>query len=201
MVAETRTHKAGGSVYYLLPPGVTGTAEFNDDGRYRRVLTRRWRDGDRFALWIGMNPSTADERGDDPTVRREWICTREELWKHTPEQRQFDRYVKVNVADFVATAPRELVNGLKSGTVLLSDANFDAIMAHARQAGVVVLAFGTLAKVKPLHSYAARIIAALEAEDIGLYCRGVTKDGSPRHALYLRSDAPFVPFERGSYQP
>lgn len=37
--------------------------------RYRYALWRRWGDGP-HAMFIGLNPSTADETADDPTIRR-----------------------------------------------------------------------------------------------------------------------------------
>ena len=40
------------------------------DGRHRWWLTRRWGDGGRNLLFIGLNPSRADGSRDDPTLRR-----------------------------------------------------------------------------------------------------------------------------------
>jgi len=36
---------------------------------YRYTLTQRWSD-DPLVQFIGLNPSTADENADDPTIRR-----------------------------------------------------------------------------------------------------------------------------------
>lgn len=44
-------------------------AIFSDCRIYRYALWRRWGSGD-YAMFIGLNPSTADEANDDPTVRR-----------------------------------------------------------------------------------------------------------------------------------
>jgi hypothetical protein len=41
----------------------------SEDGRYRYHLTRTWDDGDR-AVFVMLNPSTADAYEDDPTIRR-----------------------------------------------------------------------------------------------------------------------------------
>lgn len=52
----------------------TGThfcgAEFSPCRRYRYGLYRGWQLGTGFAMFVGLNPSTADETADDPTIRR-----------------------------------------------------------------------------------------------------------------------------------
>lgn len=45
-------------------------AVFSDDRRYRYLLWRRWSEDKPLVLFIGLNPSTADETMDDPTIRR-----------------------------------------------------------------------------------------------------------------------------------
>jgi hypothetical protein len=58
---------------------VNRRAEFSPDRRYRYSLTILWDSGP-MAAFIGLNPSTADEVQDDPTIRRcrgfasEWGC-------------------------------------------------------------------------------------------------------------------------------
>jgi len=44
---------------------------FSSCRMYRYVLWRRWNSSDpKYVMFIGLNPSTADEVNDDPTVRR-----------------------------------------------------------------------------------------------------------------------------------
>src|ERR1019366_6557448 len=51
-------------------------AILSDCRRYRFELWRTWddllNDGNGYAMFVGLNPSTADETEDDPTIRR---CT------------------------------------------------------------------------------------------------------------------------------
>ena len=49
-------------------PGEAGDA--SDDRRYRYELSRIWDAALPPVLFVGMNPSTADEEQDDPTIRR-----------------------------------------------------------------------------------------------------------------------------------
>jgi len=45
-------------------------ASFSEDRLYRFTLYRRWAESGDEILFIGLNPSTADEAHNDPTVRR-----------------------------------------------------------------------------------------------------------------------------------
>lgn len=188
-MTKPQNHDPGGKVRLPLPAGVTGSAVFSECGRYRPLLFREmgFTGQAGFALWLGMNPSTAAEDVDDPTVKREWTYTRDRL--------RLPVYVKANVMDYRATKPEAL---LAPGIVPQSAENRPAIIRQARAARHVILAFGALAK--PLRRYAAEIVAELEAEAIPLFCLGFTKDLSPRHPLYLRQDSPLLPFPCGSYR-
>ena len=45
-------------------------AIFSECRKYRYALCRIWDDSKPYAMFIGLNPSTADETEDDPTIRR-----------------------------------------------------------------------------------------------------------------------------------
>lgn len=49
---------------------VSQKARFSRCRSYRYSLERSWVGGNGRALFIGLNPSTADHRKDDPTIRR-----------------------------------------------------------------------------------------------------------------------------------
>ena len=56
----------------MTPQPQNKTATFSECRKYRYTLWRRW-DGlfaSGYAMFIGLNPSTADETNDDPTIRR-----------------------------------------------------------------------------------------------------------------------------------
>ena len=54
----------------LFGPHHGGSAEFSPDRIYRYALYRTWDETKPRVMFIGLNPSTADESKDDPTIRR-----------------------------------------------------------------------------------------------------------------------------------
>jgi hypothetical protein len=172
-------HDPGGRARFRLQPGITGKAEFSPCGQYRYWLSRDWgwrrfTDGrEPFALWIGMNPSTAEANIDDPTIRREMSFTK---------AMRLDCYVKVNVMDYRATDPKRL---LGIDVLPCSPDNAVNIGKFAKRAERVIAAWGALPK--PLRHYADAVLRELDG--VTIYCMGRTADGSPRHPLYLSRDA------------
>lgn len=82
-----------------LAPGVVATAEFSPCETYRYALTRTWDPEAKKVLWIMLNPSTATENTDDPTVRRVQGFSR--AWG-------FSGAVVANIFALRATDPKEL---------------------------------------------------------------------------------------------
>lgn len=181
-------HDPGGKV--RIPVGdMHAAAEFSPCGRYRHTLWRTWsalREEAAFALWIGMNPSTADATHDDPTVRREIGFTR---------RLGLESMCKVNVMDYRATRPADLLPSpaLRPDFRPRSAHNLPAISRNASVAERVIVAFGALPK--PLRGYAAETVEMLLGQGVRLWCLGTTADGSPRHPLYVRRDAPLTVWE------
>lgn len=180
-------HDPGGKARFALQPGVHGSAEFSECGKYRYWLARDWGwQAPRplalvpFALWIGMNPSTAESDVDDPTIRREMMFTR---------VMGLDAYVKMNVMDYRATNPKAL---LAPSVAPCSDENLWAIKIAAEGAARIIVAWGALPK--RLQCYADRVQALLPRQR--LECMGVTASGAPRHPLYLPNIAAPQPWGR-----
>jgi hypothetical protein len=141
---------------------------------YRYRLFRRWGLGP-VCTFIMLNPSTADGKLDDPTIRR---CV------GFAKREGCGALLVVNLFAFRATEPDDL---------LLADDPFgpDGVQ-HLREAveetrGPVVAAWGAWAGARE----PGKVIA--DRFHGRLVCLGTTKDGSPRHPLYVRADAPLVP--------
>lgn len=175
-------HDPGGKVRLALMPGVRGDASFSADGRYRRLM-RRWTGDafpDRYILFIGMNPSTADAEVNDPTCAREWTFAKRE---------GYSAMVKANVGDYRATDPKML---LAPGVTAASPDNIPTIRQAAAGADMVILCHGKLNKA--LAPAGKALVEALRADSVALWCLGTNADGSPKHPLYLRADTPLIPY-------
>jgi hypothetical protein len=149
----------------------------SDDRRYRYTLWRDWADElfrnrtkEGFVQFIGLNPSTADETINDPTIRR---CVRfAKDWGYLA-------LCMTNVYAFRATSPTKL----KAEQFPHGDDNFKYVGEVAKEAAIVVAAWGTHAafikEIPPL------IISSVLEHGKPIYHLGLNSDGSPKHPLYL----------------
>jgi hypothetical protein len=150
---------------------MTGGAAFSRDGRYRYRLWRRW-DRSRPAIAFCMlNPSTADARRDDPTIRRCIGFARE--WGYGGIE-------VVNIFALRATDPRRL----RSSRDPVGPRN-DAFMLRAAARSPVVIAWGVHGALRDRGTEALKLFGAGSR----LLALGRTRSGAPRHPLYLRRDA------------
>jgi len=129
-------------------------------------------------LWIMLNPSTADETQDDPTIRRVRAFTR---------RLGFGQFTVVNLYALRSTAPR----GLWVADDPVGPQNDETIAEEAFVAVVddvpIVAAWGASARPE-------RVAQVLAIPHVAprLHCLGVTAHGAPRHPLYLPGDAPLT---------
>jgi hypothetical protein len=171
-----RLHEAGGKVKIAIASDILGDAGFSICGKRRLWLSRRWGTCTLgTTLFVGMNPSTAAAEIDDPTVHREIGFTRR--WGH-------DVYLKANVMDWRATEPKHL---LGDDMEPCGPDNLTTIRELASRADTIVMAFGALHPRIAVHG--RNTVEALRKDGRVLMCLGLTKDGHPRHPLYLRKDS------------
>ncbi|TMC73897.1 MAG: DUF1643 domain-containing protein [Chloroflexi bacterium] len=148
---------------------MTGGATFSADRRYRYRLWRRWDRTRPIVAFVMLNPSTADARHDDPTIRRCLGFARR--WGYGGIE-------VVNLFAYRATDPR----ALRTVRDPVGRANRGHIQSALRRATLVIVAWG------------ARADGSLLAELAEARCLGLTRAGQPRHPLYLRGDVRPVPF-------
>ncbi|RNL60999.1 DUF1643 domain-containing protein [Nocardioides marmoriginsengisoli] len=154
------------------------TAVLSADGLYRYELTREWGRPSGFLTWIMLNPSTADAQADDPTIRR--CIGFAKSFGHTGI-RVLNLYAlrATNPAD-LWTAPDPV--GPENDQVLA-----DELMRATRDQSVVVAAWGANARQTRVDQFLSFPRAASTLRSLG-----ITKDGQPRHPLYLPKTAPLT---------
>jgi hypothetical protein len=156
-------------------PTMSCSASFSPCRRYRFELWRRWAPGP-YAMFIGLNPSTADETQDDPTIRR---CVRfAQAWG-------YPALCMTNLFAFRATDPRDL----KAEPNPIGWGNNATLIRLSAGAGIVIAAWG----VHGAHQNRAAEVMELIPE---LQCLALSKDGHPRHPLYLKADSKPFPLRR-----
>jgi hypothetical protein len=156
----------------------TSSAVISDDGVYRYQLTRL-RPGSGPPLVMGMlNPSKADHEINDPTVVR---CI------GFADRENASELIIWNAFGLRATDPREL----RRHADPVGPDNDQHIRALCTPGSRVVVAWGNGGN---LYGRDKIVTAMLAATGVRLMCLGVTKDGSPRHPLYVKADAPLLPY-------
>jgi hypothetical protein len=170
-------------------------ADLSSCGTYRYRLWRAWdRSLTRRATFIMLNPSTASESEDDPTVRKvvgfaqRWGCGRIDI---------------VNLFAFRATAPDDLVRfvrrfGLPRAVGEDTDTHVSVAVRDALDAGVVVVAaWGSNANRRELRRRVDIVRVLLwhlssPYPERDVMCLGRASDGCPRHPLMLAYSTPLV---------
>lgn len=162
-------------------------AHLSLDGKYRYVLERQWgAPGDDLALFIMLNPSTADAVVDDATIRRCMGFARR--W-------HLNGIRVVNLYAYRATNPRDLsATADPEGVVVNNETIYNSVHGCRR----IICAWG--ASPGP-HADRPRRVVGLLIEALGpsryaprLEALKLTKAGHPCHPVRLPYDLRPVPF-------
>ena len=160
------------------PHGVA-TATFDATRTYRYRLSRTWDPSGPTVAFVMLNPSTADADVLDPTVRRCVGFARD--WG-------FGSLEVVNLFAFRATDPRDLLRA----DAPVGAANDRAVLDATAGADRVVVAWGA----RGTHQGRAEVVAGLLSRArVRSVALGTTRDGQPRHPLYVRADRPPAPWK------
>ena len=149
-------------------------ADFSECRRYRYALWRIWEPLKPRVMFIGLNPSTANEVDADPTIRSVG-----RIAKHNGS----GGFYMMNCFPFVSTDPEQLRDHGNT------DQNDAWIRIVANVCSDVVFAWGGFSVVRDLGRE-----AELRAMFPNAKALHINKDGSPKHPLYCKSTSQFVQF-------
>jgi len=145
------------------------SAVFSECRLWRYELWRIWDESKPYALFICLNPSTADESNDDPTVRR---CIRyAQAWG-------YGGMCMANIFAFRATDPKVM----KAAHDPVGPENDYRLENLHKSASITICAWGTHGE---FHGRASKVMALLGGNT---YCLKRTNKGHPGHPLYLKKD-------------
>lgn len=159
---------------------------FSPCRRYRYTLWREWdpdlltgcaddsENASRFLMVIGLNPSTADETNDDPTIRR--CIGFAKRWG-------YGALCMTNLFAFRATDPEVMKRSLApEGETIDSHTSVNCrwLLNTAKEAGMILAAWGKHG------SYRDRAQSVLRMLDLyTIHALTLNSDGSPKHPLYV----------------
>ena len=148
-------------------------AVFSDCRKFRYALWRMWDEDKPLVMIIGLNPSTADEKVNDPTITR--CISFASSWG-------YGGVCVTNLFGFRATAPTEL----KAYHDPIGKENDAWVHEMAKEAAIKVAAWGNHG------NFLNRSVDFLSSLD-QLHCIKMNKSGEPAHPLYLKAELKPVP--------
>ena len=156
-------------------------ATFDASGRYRYTLWRHWQRDRPKVAFVMLNPSTADHRVDDPTIRRCIGFARS--WG-------YGSLLVVNLFAYRTPSPTVL----RRARDPVGPRNDHYLRYARRRAAAVVIAWGVHGRLRDRHEQVLSLLSQRGATR--LMCLGRTRHGFPRHPLYLRASARPQPWHR-----
>jgi len=142
-------------------------AKFSECGNYRYSLWRIWDEDKKVLTFIGLNPSTANEEKDDPTIRRIIQFAKDN---------GYGGCRMLNLFTLISSDPYRLL--VSRNTFKNADYWLTVLGTHP-----VVFAWGSFKEAK----FRAKEVIKMFPEAL---CLGKNKDGSPKHPLYLKANTP-----------
>ena len=153
---------------------VNKNAIFSDCRKYRYALSRTWNGKKKTILFIGLNPSTADEKIDDPTIRK--CINYAQNWG-------YGSLLMVNLFAYRATIPTELKN-VKNP---IGNDNDLHILELSKKADLAVAAWGNEGFLLNRDKVVKKLIP-------NLMCLKINKSGQPAHPLYQKKDLKLIKY-------
>jgi hypothetical protein len=141
-------------------------AEFSSDRVHRYALWRTWDEKKGIAMFIGLNPSTADEIKNDPTVSR--CINYAKRWG-------FGGMIMSNIFACRATDPKVM----KGAEDPVGSKNDQWLLKLAKEASLILAVWGNHAEFMARGKAVMSLLKGTE-----LHCLAMNKTGHPKHPLY-----------------
>lgn len=149
-------------------------AVFSDCRTWRYSLWRIWNDSLAKVAFIGLNPSTADEEINDPTVTR--CINYAKKWG-------FGGMYMLNIFGYRATDPKKM-KGFSEPIGERNNASISYVLGK-NDVDLAVCAWGN----HGLHlGRGKEMLSFIKGMDVKICCLDRNKNGMPKHPLYLKSD-------------
>jgi hypothetical protein len=142
-------------------------AIFSECRKYRYALWRIWDENKPLVMFIGLNPSTANETGDDPTIRR--VKSMAKSWG-------YGGVYMMNLFAYVSTDPAKLLL-----PEALDKVNEYHLLATSQKCRKIIFAWGNFKEAEQQGRKIADVFP-------NAYALHINKNGSPKHPLYCRAD-------------
>jgi len=145
-------------------------AEFSIDKKDRYSLKREWDKSKNQILYIMLNPSMADDKNDDPTIRRLIDFTR---------KFEYGGFLVGNIFTTITPNPKEIDRSKG-----MSDKNFEKLLNLIYKVDKIVYAWGNSVE-EPQH---------LKELILSPKCFGKNLNGTPKHPLYLPKNSKLIDY-------
>lgn len=159
------------------------SAVFSPCRTWRYRLTRIWDITLPLAMFIGLNPSTADEINNDHTVTRCIGYSRD--WG-------FGGLLMTNIFAVRTKDPKIM----KAQADPIGPDNDRWLLQAAKKAGIIVAVWGNDGTFQ---GRSRQVVGMLRGEGVELMCLRLSKKGEPWHPLYLPKNLQPIPLAPSSH--
>lgn len=157
------------------------TAIFDEHLKYRYSLTREWDESKGKVVFIMLNPSLADDKDDDRTTLKSIKFA---------NKFGYGSLEIVNLFAYITPNYRELKNLDRMEAIGNKNQNY--LIRALNSADKIIAAWGENGTIHQRHKEIDRFIDGYDIDCLGT----LTKQGHPRHPLFLSYEVELLPYKR-----
>lgn len=150
-------------------------AEFSDCRTYRYALWRIWDESKPLVMFVGLNPSTANETSDDPTIRKVMKIA---------AFNGFGGVYMMNLFAWVTPYPEELIKC--ADPISENDKWLENTLIKCKE---IIFAWGNFEEAR--YRVFPTCLMNIQAK-----CLHINKSGTPKHPLYCKDQSPFISYKK-----